>query len=79
MSSRCNIKKIKRRVMSQGCCFVQKRARLGIDANRDELLGDDTHDSEDQVCVTNLLAHVWVAVCSQVLWIDDYELVFWEF
>ncbi|PVD38626.1 hypothetical protein C0Q70_01242 [Pomacea canaliculata] len=25
-----------------------KRARLGIDANRDELLGDDTHDSEDQ-------------------------------
>ncbi|XP_059158669.1 vesicle transport through interaction with t-SNAREs homolog 1A-like [Physella acuta] len=25
-----------------------KRAKLGIDANRDELLGDDTHDSEDQ-------------------------------
>jgi hypothetical protein len=27
----------------------QKGARLGIDASRDELLGDDTHDSEDQV------------------------------
>lgn len=38
--------------MSKGSCSVQKRARLGIDANRDELLGDDTHDSEDQVCVT---------------------------
>ncbi|XP_067672630.1 vesicle transport through interaction with t-SNAREs homolog 1A-like [Haliotis asinina] len=25
-----------------------KKAKLGIDANRDELLGDDTHDSEDQ-------------------------------
>ncbi|CAG5127306.1 unnamed protein product, partial [Candidula unifasciata] len=25
-----------------------KRAKLGIDANRDELLGDDTHESEDQ-------------------------------
>ncbi|KAK0049195.1 vesicle transport through interaction with t-SNAREs 1A [Biomphalaria pfeifferi] len=25
-----------------------KRAKLGIDANRDELLGEDTHDSEDQ-------------------------------
>lgn len=25
-----------------------KRAKLGIDSSRDELLGDDTHDSEDQ-------------------------------
>ncbi|XP_076460070.1 vesicle transport through interaction with t-SNAREs homolog 1A-like [Babylonia areolata] len=25
-----------------------KRARLGVDSSRDELLGDDTHDSEDQ-------------------------------
>jgi len=30
--------------------YLQRRAKLGIDSSRDELLGDDTHDSEDQVC-----------------------------
>jgi hypothetical protein len=33
--------------------WLQRRAKLGIDSSRDELLGDDTHDSEDQVCSTN--------------------------
>ena len=41
-------------VMSKSCYSVQKRARLGIDASRDELLGDDTHDSEDQVGVSGM-------------------------